>query len=413
MDGWRRGKPVTALGGPVLLIVAAAGAGSLYGWLIFATTFVRPGLIGVDYTAVGSDWMVLHAAATSYLRGHEGIIYDGGRLTDLINHSYGAWLGAKLPFRPWVYPPTYLLFIAPFGFLSFLGSFVAFQILTAMALVAAIVVGAPRKAWAIAGCAILCPAAAVNAVCGQNALLVAALLVGGVRLMGSRPALAGTLLGLLSVKPQFAVLAPVALVASRHWRPLLAFVASTAGLALISLMTFGLDPWARWLHLTLQSLVDPSAEWIEYGRIWGYSVWTCAVLLGAASNAAAALQLAAFVAALATVGLAFARPLKLTDRLAVLLAATCLAAPHWAQYDALLLTVAALFWLSPEPADKIPLWRWVICLLVWLWPLAGPPALDPLARLTPVLIVGFIAAIIGAEHSAVLLRIRRRIPAGV
>ncbi len=143
MDGRRRGKPLTALGGPVSLIIAAAGAGSLYGWLIFATTFVRPGLIGVDYNAVGSDWMVFHAAATSYLSGHEGIIYDGGRLTDLINHNYSAWLGTTLPFRPWVYPPTYLLLIAPFGFLSFLGSFVAFQILTAMALVAAIVVGAP------------------------------------------------------------------------------------------------------------------------------------------------------------------------------------------------------------------------------------------------------------------------------
>jgi alpha-1,2-mannosyltransferase len=407
MDGHQIGKIKSALGGPVMLVIATSGAASLYAWLVFATTFVWPGMIGINYNAVGSDWMVFHAAASSYLSGHQASIYDGSALTDLINNIYISWVSAPLPFRPWVYPPTYLLLIVPFGFLSFLGSFLVFQILTSTALVAAIVVGAPRKAWRIAGCAILSPAAAVNAVCGQNSVLIAALLLGGFRLLRSHPVFAGALLGLLTFKPQFAVLAPVALVASKQWRPLSAFIASSLSLALISLMVFGFDAWAAWVRLTIQSMASPSSEWIEYGRIWGYSVWTCAVLLGATSNEASVLQFAAFIISLGAVGLAFARPLDVANRLAALLAATCLAAPHWSQYDAVLLAAGGLLWLQRKPTENAPLWRWILFLLLWLLPLFGPPAVDRLAFLAPVLIVSFLAAVICSEQSALPAAISR------
>jgi hypothetical protein len=397
-----------ALSGPVILILAAAAVAALYEWAVFATTFVRPGMIGPNFTAVGADWMVYHGAARAYFDGHGAMLYDGDRFTALLNHTYRGWLSAPLPFRPWVYPPSYLLLMAPFGLLSFLASFTAFQILTSAALVAALVVGAApqdRKAWMIAGASILSPAAAFNATCGQNAALTAALMIGGFRLLGARPLLAGALLGLLTVKPQFAVLAPVALVASGQWRALLAFVGSAAALVLVSLAVFGLAAWVTWAQLMISSIVSPSSEWIIYGRMWGNSVWTCAVLLGASSKAASVLQLGAVIVAAGAVAYAFVRSLNLGARLAVLLAAACLASPHWCAYDALPLTAGALIWLLREPVRDIPTWRWMAFLLLWLMPLFSPPVIIPLGRLTPILLVGFIAAVIWREGD---LRVGRR-----
>src|SRR5437868_4975074 len=52
---------------------------------------------------------------------------------------------------------------------------------------------------------LLAPGAAVNLFFGQNGILSTVLLGGGVLLLGSRPILAGVLLGLLAYKPQLAV----------------------------------------------------------------------------------------------------------------------------------------------------------------------------------------------------------------
>ena len=46
-------------------------------------------------------------------------------------------------------------------------------------------------------------------------------------------------------------------------------------------LIFGWDLWVRWIPLILENLISPSEKWIEFGRMWGHSVYTCAVLLGA------------------------------------------------------------------------------------------------------------------------------------
>ena len=61
------------------------------------------------------------------------------------------------------------------------------------------------------------PAVFVNIGHGQNGFLTAALLGGALHLLDRRPWLAGVLIGLLAYKPQFGVLIPIALLASRRW----------------------------------------------------------------------------------------------------------------------------------------------------------------------------------------------------
>ncbi|HEX4198638.1 MAG TPA: glycosyltransferase family 87 protein [Caulobacteraceae bacterium] len=385
------------------LIAAVAIGAALYGWLVYVSTFVRPGAIGINFNSVGTDWMVFHGAARSFLGGHLAILFDGDRFTSFLNQSYAKQLTMKLPFRPWVYPPSYLLLVLPFGLLEFMVSYVVFQLATAAALGASVVASAGRDratAFVIAGAALLSPAAAFNAASGQNAFLIAALLIAGVRLMRDRPMLAGVVLGLLSIKPQLAIMAPIALIAARQWRTLFAAAATAFALTAASALVIGPEPWIIWLQQTLANLVAPGAKWTEYGRMWGDSVWTCAVLLGAPPMLASILQLAATLFSTVAVAVAFHRPFSQPVRIAVLLAATCLAAPYWSPYDAVLLALAGLYWLSDRWRGERAVWPWIVALALWLAPLLSPPLIMPTGRLIPVLIAGFIAAAVWGTRPA-------------
>ena len=58
-------------------------------------------------------------------------------------------------------------------------------------------------------------------------------------------------------------------------------------------------------------------------------------------------------------------------RLAILLTATILAAPHSGPYDAVLLVVAAALWLADRTAPPAPL-AWLVATAIWVVPLLSP-----------------------------------------
>ncbi|MDE2181880.1 MAG: DUF2029 domain-containing protein [Alphaproteobacteria bacterium] len=351
--------------------------------------------MGPNYRGVGTDWMVFYGAVESFRSGHFSIAANGDAFTRFLNQQFAPWLSAPLPYRPWVYPPSYLFLLLPFGLLPFLTAYGAFQLLTAAALFAAIAWRADNNephARTIALLVLLCPAASINAVDGQNAFLSAALLVGGIRLLEERPLLAGAVLGLATFKPQFAVLVPVALLAAGQWRALVAFVLSAVALAAASALVIGIDAWTMWFHASTTALVSPNPKWVEYGRLWGNSVWTCAVAVGASLKLADGLQLAALAVAAAFTAIAFRR--QAGCRLAVLLTATLLAAPHWSPYDAVLLSLAAMVWAFRGPIVSASMWPWILVLALWLVPLMSPPILIPAGRMVPLLIVTFLAVMI-------------------
>src|SRR5215468_4338893 len=125
----------------LLLLIAAA----LYGWTNFVTTFFAPGTIGPNFNGPGTDWMVFEGAARSTLAGHIAIIFDGKVLTHFLNEQFGRWLSKPLPYRPWVYPPGFLLLILPFGLIGFFASYLLFQILSAAALVVALATNTKQR----------------------------------------------------------------------------------------------------------------------------------------------------------------------------------------------------------------------------------------------------------------------------
>jgi alpha-1,2-mannosyltransferase len=145
------------------------------------------------------------------LDGEVAQIFDGDAFTEFLNGRFASWLSQPLAYRPSAYPPSFLLLL-PFAPLGFLGSYLTFQAATAglMAIALRSCVANLMSSRRLIAVALLCPASAINVIDGQTVFLVTALIVGGIGLMASRPVLAGLVLGLLTFKPQFCILVPLA-----------------------------------------------------------------------------------------------------------------------------------------------------------------------------------------------------------
>ena len=378
-----------------LWLMPTALVATLYGWAELVSTFIRPGSIGLNHIAPGTDWMVFYGAVRAALAGHLALVMNGDDFTAYLNHDFAYWLSVPLQFRPWFYPPSFLVLLLPFAPLGLVGSYVAFQLATGGFLAAALHKGgsdATASRYLIAA-VLISPAASNNMVDGQCAFLVAGLVVAGVRLITPRPVLAGAVLGLLSFKPQFFLLVPFALIALDQWRSLIAAAASALVLALLSALIFGVDLWIWWIPQAIANLTSPDPKWVEYGRIWGHSVWACAVLLGLPTRLASLLQLAALVGSAIATFVAFRSSLAMDKKLAVLLASAVLAAPHSGPYDAVLLVVAVGLLLAEEAKAPNRL-HWLLGFGIWLVPLLSPPVYVVAGRFAPLLTVALIGALL-------------------
>lgn len=386
-------------------LLPAALLGSLYGWAVLISTFIHPGLVGINHIAPGTDWMVFYGAIESALAGHLSLIMNGDEFTTYLNHTFGYWLSVPLEFRPWFYPPSFLVLLLPFAPLGLVGSYFAFQAASGGLLAAALHKGssvALSTRYVIAA-VLASPAASINMVDGQCAFLVTALIVSGVRLLDRRPIMAGAILGLLSFKPQFFLIVPFALLALDQWRTLVAAACSALALAAASVLIFGIDLWTWWAPQAIANLTSPDPKWIAYGRIWGHSVWACAVLLGFPDRLASVLQLSAIAGSALATFAAFRSRLGRDKQLALLLAASVLAAPHSGPYDGTLLVAAVALWLAGRVTASRPA-HWLLAFGIWMVPLISPPALVTAGRLSPLLTVALIGLILNEVRQSKTLR---------
>ncbi len=356
---------------------------ALYGWAIFLTSFHHPGAIGPDYNTPGTDFMVFHGGIATALNHDLRLLFDADGFTAYLNQRYHDRLTTPLVFRPWIYPPSFLLFLLPIAPLPFLPALLLFQAVTAGLLACALCAGRgrwPGAAW-LALLALVSPAASVTVLWGQAAFLTCAMLIGGFRLLPRRRVLAGIVLGALSVKPQHALLVPVALVALRAWPTLAAAALTALGMAALSAAVFGADIWIAW--------ITAARHFATIDVVWDSSLHTCLMFLGASRPVIFLAELAALIGGAALVYVVFRRERSETVRLAVLLAAGNLAAPHTGPYDTLMLLLAVgLVLLDPRRVQ--PLLAWTLGLCLWMLPFIGQPLISPPARFAPLLTLALI-----------------------
>ncbi len=128
--------------------------------------------------------------------------------------------------------------------------------------------------WKATLAALAWPAVLWNMVVGQTGFLTAALLGAGIALVDRRPALAGICFGLLTYKPQFGLLIPVALIAGGRWRVIGWAALSTLVLCAVSIAVLGTSPWAAFLEsascINDAILTSGGTDFSKLQSVYGY-----------------------------------------------------------------------------------------------------------------------------------------------
>ncbi|HET9019823.1 MAG TPA: glycosyltransferase family 87 protein [Acetobacteraceae bacterium] len=268
------------------------------------------------------------------------------------------------------YPPVFLLLCAALARLPYMAAFLLFEAAT---LALCLPVG--TRILARPGRARFLPVVAFPAVIwtvglGQNALLTAAILGGGLMLLDRRPALAGVVLGLLCYKPHFGLLLPVALIAGRRWRAVAGAAAAVAALGALSLALFGWRCWHDYLLAFAASGSVYASGQVSFAAM--VTPFGAALLWGASSSVATVVQGVALLLAAAVVAWVWRQPdAPLAARASVLLAATLIAVPLALFYDMMPLGLG-VFWLSAQGRrDGFRPWERLMLGGVYLAPLVA------------------------------------------
>jgi alpha-1,2-mannosyltransferase len=315
------------------------GIVGLYDVLYVALLVADGPRLGPAQWVLFPDFLTPYAAVCAFFEGKLAMVYrDIDAFTDYQNAIYADRFRTIVQFRPFLYPPTWLLLLLPFGLLAVNKAYLAFMAVT----VGASAVEGRNDPWGWLAMAVS-PAAVHVVVSGQATFLAVALAYGGLRLLERAPVWSGILFGLLAYKPHVCLLIPIALVATRNWRALFAAAATGIVLGLASLAVFGLGPWIDFIEMTRAS-GGPRMHEYTMTVLFNYTTtpYVAALVVGLPKTVAGGLQLALAALAALAAWWAFRYHQPSAARNAVLLAGTLLVSPYMLNYDLLLLMPAAV-----------------------------------------------------------------------
>jgi hypothetical protein len=322
------------------LRLAGVGAAEAWllilGWLIFLTGWLgRP---GAKLSCIDFGWI--------WVTGRFAVSSDPSRAYDNATFAAAA-LGRFGPhgcllFRGLDYPPVLLYFAYPLGLLPYFWAFAVWNAVSlSLYLMVVGLIVRRRTAIILALTPFAVPA---SIALGHNGLLTAALIGLSLLYFEQRPWQAGMSLGLLTYKPQFGLLFPLALLASRNWRALLGAAGSSAILGVAAAIAFGFRTWP----LFLTSLFGRNGSFspgagveLRLQSIYGLAHW-----LGAGTWTAWAAHLVAAGVAASAVSAVWARPIRYPLKASLLCAGSVTVSPYVLPYDLCILSIAAAFLVS-------------------------------------------------------------------
>lgn len=299
-----------------------------------------------------------------------------------------AFFGVHYPV-PWFYPPTFLLIVSPLALLPYLPSLILWLGLTLSGylLVLRRIAPHPSTIWL----ALAFPGTFQNFFHGQNGFLSAALLGGGLLLLDSHPVAGGFFLGLLSYKPQLAILVPVALIAGRRWQALVAMLIGALMLVLASFLFLGKEVWIAFFHnssLPMQLLKDGSLPVEKM-----VTVFSATLLFGGGLRLAFIIQAGLMAGVASGIIWIWRRETSLAMRASALVVGILLFTPYAFSYDLAILALP-LAWLGWEGFTKgwIPHEPVVLC-CGWLIPFIAPILAIIKFQLAPLILVALFVLI--------------------
>jgi arabinofuranan 3-O-arabinosyltransferase len=297
------------------------------------------------------DFTCAYVAGLQVLHGQIGSLFDPAEFLKVQT----AFVGLGVLYTTWQYPPTYFLVLAPLALLPYAAAFLTWNtatLLGCMAAVYAIVPRLPAIALVLAS-----PFTVWNFWAGQNGFLTASLFGAALLFLERYPVIAGVFVGSLTYKPQFGVLFPIALAASRQWRAFASAAAAIILLAGMSAAAFGPEVWALFpRELTGFTIGALDADAQTHTRDYWGLIQTVYGLVRYLGGSAA---LAWFAQGLTTVGLAALVWLVWRSRAhyplkaATLSAAALIATPYAFAYDMAAIAIPVAFLAQDQMRDGL------------------------------------------------------------
>ncbi len=322
-------------------LVAVIGLSLALGYLvILAGTYLQGHfLVDAERQPITNDFVAVYAAGRLALDGLAASAYDWpahkAAEVQAIGHDFADYYG-------WHYPPPFLFVAAALALMPYLGAAVAWLLATLCAYAATLRFILRDRAGIFL--ALGFPAAIWNITAGQNGFFTATLIGGTLASLERRPALAGVFLGLLTYKPQFGLLFPLALIADRRWLTIAVATCVAIGMAVASWIVFGTASWLaffHWLPVTGEIILGQGRA--DFDRL--QSLYGLVRAHGGSETIAWSLQAAASVATAAAIVWLWRSRAPYELKAATLAAATLVATPYVYMYDVVVLAVAVAFLL--------------------------------------------------------------------
>lgn len=326
---------------------------------------------------IGTDFANVYAAGTYVLEGRAEAPFDPA-----LHHARQKEIfGAGTPFYGWHYPPLFLFIAAALALLPYgvaLAAWLSITFLLYLVSIRAILAfrepGARAAEQPTDGLwllfAVAFPAVLVNAGHGQNGFLTAALIGGGLLLLDRRPSVAGILFGLLSYKPQFGLMIPLVLIATRRWRAFGFAALSVTVLAAASTLAFGAKVWSAFLASTEFSRVvvleAGDTGWHKIQSVFSWvRMWGGSVDLAYALHGTIVITLAVLLIRLWRSD----RPYPL--KAGALIVASVLSTPYALDYDMMALAPALAFLVLDGYQRGFAPWQKTALAALWMAPIAA------------------------------------------
>lgn len=238
--------------------------------------------------------------------------------------------------------------------------------------------------------AALTPAALVNLWAGQYGFFIGGLfLLGWRQIELGRSILAGICFGLMLMKPQLAVLVPLALALRGEWRAIISAAVTVLVLIAASIFAYGIQPWRDLLFGTgpfLANLINARGSFFGF---MSTSAATAAFSRGASVPLALACQLVFAGGALYAVVASALRKTPLREFALLTATATFVVLPYGFNYDMTVPMVGALYVMAAVERSTMD---WRLAFYGFIAPQFGMLLAAATVPLMPIMIAGLLFA---------------------
>src|SRR5439155_11240239 len=241
---------------------------------------------------------------------------------------------------PWQYPPPFLFIASVLALLPYSVAHLGWALASILPYVAVMRAIVAHNFGVMLALAV--PFVSINALAGQNGFLTAALIGGTLYLIPIRPVLAGIYLGLLTYKPQFGLLFPIALIAAGHWRVFASAGMTAIAMFVLSWLAFGTESWLAFFHglprFSQAMFTEGKGTWWKL-----QSIYSMVRYLGGTEQLAWAFQFVLTASVAVGLALMWRSRVPYTLKAAALAAGALLATPYLFIYDMVVLAIPIAF----------------------------------------------------------------------